>query len=72
MKISVIAHPNSKNPRIEKDLLNILHVYVRETALENKANEAVIKAVAILLKVPKSSVALVKGTKSKIKTLVIS
>ena len=53
-------------------MLDILHVYVSEPPIENRANEAVVKAVAGLLKVPKSSVALVKGTKSKIKTLVIS
>jgi len=34
MKLSIIAHPNSKNPRIEKDLLGATHVYVNAPPLE--------------------------------------
>lgn len=72
MKINIIAHPNSKNPRIETDLLNNIHVYVSEPAKENKANYAIIKIVAQHYKVPKTSVKLLSGEKNKNKILSIA
>lgn len=65
MKVSVIAHPNSKNPRVEKDLLDQLHVYVKEPPIEGKANNAVVESLANYFKVPKSTVRLISGAKSK-------
>ncbi len=65
MKISVIAHPNAKKPRVEKDLLNALHVYVSQPPLEGKANKAVIEALAAHFHVKKSNVLLLSGEKSK-------
>lgn len=67
MKISVTAHVNSKNPRIELDLLGNLHVYVHEPPLENRANLAIREALAAHFKTKKSSVRLLSGSKSKIK-----
>ena len=72
MKISIIAHPNSRKPRIEEDLLGTLHVYVSAPALEGKANRAVIEALADYFNVKKSSVLFIAGTKSKIKTFEIT
>lgn len=65
MKISVIAHPNAKNPRVEKDLSGVLHVYVKEPPLEGKANKAVIATLADYYKTKKGNIFLVKGEKSK-------
>lgn len=65
MKISVIAHPNAKKPRIEKDLLNTLHVYVHEPPLEGKANKAVIESLSVYFNTKKSNVILLSGEKSK-------
>ena len=67
MIIRVIVHPNSKNPRIEKDSTQDIHVYVREPATEGRANKAVIKALSELYKVPKSKIVLKLGSKSKVK-----
>ena len=67
MKISVVVHPNAKLPRIEKDLLQTLHVYVHEPPLEGKANRAVIDALAGHFHVKKYQVALIHGEKSKMK-----
>lgn len=72
MKIYIIAHPNSKNPRVETDLLNNIHVYVKEPAKDNKANFAIIKTIAQHYNVPKSSVKIVAGLKNKSKILDIS
>jgi len=67
MKISVIAHPNAKKERIEKDLYGTLHVYVNQPPLEGKANKAVIDALANHFNVNKREVILLKGEKSKSK-----
>lgn len=71
MRISIVAHPNSKKPRIEKDLLGTLHVYVNAPPLEGKANKAVTEALAEYFKVKKSCVLLISGAKSKTKTFEI-
>ncbi len=71
MKISVIVHPNAKRPRIEKDLLETLHVYVNQPPLEGKANEAVIGALTDYFKVKRNQVFLISGHKTKIKVFEI-
>ena len=68
MKIFVTAHPNSKRPRIEKDLLENLHVYVNQPPLEGRANKAITGILAEYFKVKKSLVRLLSGEKSKHKT----
>jgi uncharacterized protein YggU (UPF0235/DUF167 family) len=67
MEIAVIAHPNSKKPRVEKDMLGDLHAYVSEPPLEGKANRAVIDALADYFKVKRNCVMLISGGKSKSK-----
>ncbi len=71
MKLTIIAHPNSKNPRIEKDSMDVIHVYVKELPQEGKANRAVIKALANHLKIKKTQIFLIRGEKSKNKVLEI-
>jgi hypothetical protein len=67
MKISVIVHPNSKKPRVVEDLFHTIHIYVSEPPLEGKANKAVIEVLAKKYNVPKFSVRLISGEKSKSK-----
>ncbi|MBI5530439.1 MAG: DUF167 domain-containing protein [Candidatus Doudnabacteria bacterium] len=71
MTITVQVHPNSKKPRIEKDLFGELHIYVNQPPLEGKANKAVTESLAEHFKVSKSRVVLVRGEKSKKKTFEI-
>jgi len=71
MKISTIVHPNSKNPRVEKDLTEMLHVYVNAPPLEGKANKAAINSLSKFLKVKKSEIILIRGEKSKNKVFEI-
>lgn len=71
MKILIIAHPNSRKPRIEKDLLETIHIYVNEPPLEGKANKAVAETLAEYFKVNKNRVILLSGEKSKNKTFEI-
>lgn len=67
MKLKIIAHPNSKKPRVEKDLMGVLHVYVSEPPLEGKANRAVKEALVKHFKAKKSKVVMISGEKSKSK-----
>lgn len=67
MKIEVVVHPNSKNPRVEKDLTEMIHVFVNAPPLEGKANKAVVESLAEYLKVKKSKIVLIRGQKSKSK-----
>ncbi len=71
MQVLVIAHPNSKRPRIEKDLFENLHVYVNQPPLEGRANKAIVEALAEYFKVKKSAVVLLSGEKSKNKNFEI-
>lgn len=71
MKIQIITHPNAKQPRIEKDLLDTLHVYVKQPPLEGKANKAVIEALAAYFKVKKNCVRIISGEKIKNKIVEI-
>lgn len=72
MKITVIAHPNSKRPRVEKDLLGTLHVYVSEPPLEGKANHAIIESLAGHFEIKKNLIRLLRGEKGKSKLFEIS
>jgi len=65
VKIDVIAHPNAKKERIEKDLLETYHIYVNEPPLEGKANAAIINSLSKYFNVSKSNVFLISGQKSK-------
>ena len=71
MKITIIAHPNSKKPRVEKDLLETIHVYISEPPLEGKANNAIRESLAKYFSIKKSSVLLISGKKSKNKVFEI-
>ena len=71
MLFTIIAHTNSKHPRIEKDNEEILHVYVKELAKDGKANEAIIETLSEYLNTPKSFIELVQGAKSKTKLFTV-
>jgi len=71
MHIAVVVHPNAKKEKIEKDLLDTLHVYVHEPPLEGKANRAVCEALAAYFHTKKGNVLLIRGMKSKYKTFEI-
>lgn len=65
MKVAVIVHPNSKKPRVESDLMEMLHVYVNAPPLEGKANAATIKILADFFKTKENEIILLRGAKSK-------
>ncbi|HKP42690.1 DUF167 domain-containing protein [Mycobacterium sp.] len=66
--ISVRIKPGSrKGPLVEIGADGELTVYVREQAVEGKANEAVTKLLAAHFNVPRSSLELVSGRTSRVK-----
>jgi uncharacterized protein len=65
MKITVVAHPNSKKPRVEKDMFGHLHVFVNKPPLKGQANKAIVEILAEYFRTKKSSVILVSGEKLK-------
>lgn len=68
MRINVRVKPGSKKgPLVERGPNGELVAYVREPAIEGKANEAVIKLLAEHFNVSKNRVKLISGHKSKIK-----
>jgi len=71
MKLNVYIKPQSKLGPLVKEEANGLTVYVREAAVEGKANGALIKIVAKHYKVPKTSVKIAKGHSSRYKKIEI-
>lgn len=69
MKVSAIVHPNSKNQRIEEDLIKMLHVYVNAPPLEGKANKTTIEVLANHFGTKKGKVILVRGENREIRYL---
>lgn len=69
--LKIKAVPNSSKNEICGLLDDALKVKIKAPAVENKANEELVKFFAKLLKVPKSSVILKSGGTSKVKTLCI-
>lgn len=72
MKLELIAHPHSKRPRVEKDLLGGWHVYVSQPPLAGRANAAIIAALAGHFKISKAQVKLLRGGRSKLKLFEIN
>ncbi len=70
MKISVQVKANTKQAKVEK-VENGYKVFVKEPAVEGKANKAVIKALAEFLKIKPYQLSLLKGEKTKLKVFEI-
>ena len=61
-----------KGPRVEVDSNGELTIYVREPAVDGRANEAAIRLLAAHLQLPRSRVELVSGATSRLKRFRIS
>jgi len=69
LKLRVRVKPGAHVERVSREPDGSLLVSVTARAQERKANEAVVKAVAKALRVPKSSVRIVSGLSSRTKML---
>ena len=72
VKIKVMVHPNSRSSRTEELPDGIINIYVREPATEGRANRTVVEKLSEIYKVPKSSIILKHGEKSKTKIFEIN
>lgn len=70
--ISIVAHPNSRKPRIEKDTKGTLHIYVAVRPQDGKANEHIIAALARHLGIAPSLLRITRGLRSKQKTIQVN
>lgn len=70
--LRIKAVPNSSKNEVCGLYDDALKVKIKAPAVENKANEELVKFFSKLLKVPKSSVSLKSGDTSKLKTLYIN
>ncbi|MFN4182753.1 MAG: DUF167 domain-containing protein [bacterium] len=67
-KIIVKVKPNAKMEKVEQ-VGEILEVWVKEPARENKANEAVLSALARHLRIPRNRVNILRGHHSRKKII---
>jgi uncharacterized protein YggU (UPF0235/DUF167 family) len=71
--VVVQVKPGSKKgPLVETGADGVLTIYVREQAVDGKANVAVVKVLAEHLGVPRSRVELTSGAASRIKRFRVS
>ena len=72
MKVNIQIKPNStKGPLVELQPDGTLVAYVREVAVDGKANTALIKILAKHFQVPKTHVKIIYGATSKYKLVEI-
>lgn len=72
MRHTVFIKPNSKKgPLVVESSDGTLIVYVREPAVDGKANEGVVKAIALHYQKPKSAVRIVRGQAARYKVVEI-
>ncbi len=71
MQIYIKVKPGAKKKEVLKISENNFIVNVKERAVENKANLAVIKALADYFDISKSRVKIISGLKSKTKTVLV-
>ena len=70
-RISVRAHPNSSQTKVEVDAINTYHVFVQESADKNQANLAIIKLLANHLGIKRNQIFLKSGTTEKNKIFIV-
>lgn len=71
MRLSVLVTPKSKHEKVEKTPSGYV-VYVKEPPVDNRANEAVIRALADFFKIPRSQIAIRSGLKSRHKVIEVA
>lgn len=70
MRIAILLKPNSKKgPLVVRHDSTNLTVYVRQPAVDGKANGALITILADYLRVPKTRISIVRGHTSRNKTI---
>lgn len=71
MKIGLTVKPNSKKGPLVEETEGGLVVYVREPAVDGKANTAVVKLLSKYFDVPKTGIRILKGQSGRSKLVEI-
>jgi uncharacterized protein (TIGR00251 family) len=69
--ISVRVQPRAGRDQVVGEMGGALRIHLQAPAVEGRANEALIQFLAELLKLPKSAVRILGGTRSRIKRVEI-
>ena len=69
MKYSITVKPGSSQEKIIENSPGELVVYLRAKAHDGEANDALIKLLSKYYKVPKTSIKIIRGAKSKSKII---
>ena len=69
MRVTIRVHPGSRRPGVGGDHDGALVVRVRERAVDGRATEAALTAVADALSVPRRTITLVAGATTRTKIL---
>jgi uncharacterized protein (TIGR00251 family) len=71
MKYAVVVKPGTSQEKIIETAPGELTVYLRAKAHDGEANEALIKALSKHFSIPKTSIAITRGVKSRHKQIEI-
>ncbi len=71
MLISVYVTPNAKQARVVRVSEDYFEVWVDERAVDGRANKRLLEILAEHFKIPKSRITILKGTKTRNKTIQI-
>ena len=71
MIISVKVHPGSSKEKVVKKDKDNYEVWTYEPAIKNRANKKLIELLSKYFNVPKSSISINKGMKSRNKSVII-
>lgn len=69
VKYQIIVKPGSSQEKIVETALGELTVYLHSQPHDGAANTALIKLLSKHFKVPKTSIAITQGVKSRVKTI---
>ena len=69
MRVTIRVHPGSRHPGVGGNHAGALVVRVRERAVDGRATDAALTAVAEALAVPRRTITLLTGATTRTKTL---
>jgi len=69
MRYQITVKPNSSQEKIVKTSDDELTVYLRAKPHDGEANKALIKLLAKHFDIPKTSIKIIRGTNSRVKTV---
>jgi len=71
MEIKLKIHTSSSQEKIEKHE-DVWEIWIHEKPIDNLANKSIINLISKKLKIPKTKIQIIKGEKSKFKTIKIN